>query len=389
MRTSTIRIGQRVYLGCLPLLRFVHVRRIHIGTPSRHPKVHRVARFPCGVSLTLTGVEGIPRKVQAAGRAATEAARWRPGQRTSEGTYQVARTLHRHTRGRSSRLGLRALRLLHERHDPPSSADLTPEWRSALATLQTEGVSFAPSVLGAEAIARLTDFARSAPAVLRSIDGKTRYGTFRDRDASTAGVAIVERFVLDNPDIQGLLVNSDVLSFAAARFQATPVVHPPQLYWSLAGAQVTDSERRQGARQFHWDYDGLAGIRLHVYLTDVDDGSAPMSYIAGSNNPGSLGSRALRMGDLGVPDDVLWARFPRSALRTMTGPSGTTFVSDSQGLHSGSDAVSNDRLFLVMPIQATGFASYQLQPRPIAPKHPELVAALGAGRQELTFFQAR
>ena len=255
--------------------------------------------------------------------------------------------------------------------------------------LRDDGVTPVPPVLDGHAVARIREFASTAPAVLRSVDGSRRRGTLADRDDTTAAVNIVEQFVLDQPDIQSLIASSPLWELAAARFRATPLVHPPTLYWSLAGARVTDEERRRGARQFHWDYDGLAGLRVHLYLTDVDEGAAPMSYVAGSHRPGALSSRPLRHGDMGIPDEALWSAFPRSALRVMTGPAGTMFVSDSHGLHSGADAVSADRLFLVMPIQASGFAGYQLRPRAITPRNPELVAGLQGDRPELSFFRDR
>ena len=330
------------------------------------------------------------RSLIAGRRVATDVVTWRPGRTTSEDTYLAARVLHRHTGGASSRLALSAIRAAYERGGvSPGAGDLDPAWRSVLAGIEVDGVSHAPPILDDEAVARVVAFASTAPAVLRSTSGESRRGTFADRDGSTASVGLVERFVLDQPDIQSIVANAAIRALAAARFRATPLLHPPILYWSCAGAQVTDDERVRGARQFHWDYDGLAGLRVHLYLTDVDEGAAPMSYIAGSHRAGGLRSKALRAADLGMTDAELWASYSRSDLRTMTGPAGTTFVSDSRGMHSGTDAVTADRLFLVMPMQATGFAGYQLRPREVRPRDPDLALALREGRPEMAFFRER
>lgn len=331
----------------------------------------------------------VPRRLRFGRDAATDFATWRPGRTTSEGTYFAARSLHRRTAGRSSAWALKTLRARHGLTASASLDDLPTEWRDALDRLDVDGITTVPEVLDAEAVERIRQFASTAPAVLRSTDGSTRRGTLADRDEMTAAVTIVEQFVLDQPDIQGLIANSEVWRFASARFGATPLMHPPTLYWTLAGATVTDTERKRGARQFHWDYDGLQGVRVHLYLTDVDEGSAPMSYVRGSQRPGTLTAGPLRRGDFGVPEDALWAAFPREALQVMTGPAGTMFISDSHGLHSGSDALSSDRLFLVMPAQASGFAGYQLRPRAVTPRDPAFSIALRDRRPELTFFRDR
>lgn len=329
------------------------------------------------------------RLIEAARDVTIDMVTWRPGQPTRENTYRVARELHGRTSGATSRAGLALVNAIHRPAALPARGDLTEEWARALDQVAVDGVSVAPSVLGPEAIARIREFATHGPGVLRSATGATRRGTLGDRDSATVGVHLVEQFVLEQPDIQALIASDEVRRFAGAHFAAPPVIHPPSLYWTCAGATVTDDERRRGARQFHWDYDGLAGLRLHLYLTDVDEGSAPMSYVAGSHRRGSLSSRQLRQADMGIADDDLWSAMPRSALRTITGHAGTMFISDSQGLHAGSDARTADRLFLVMPIQATGFAGYQLRPRSVRPRDPEFTERLRRQAPDLMFFRER
>ena len=332
---------------------------------------------------------GLRRSLEAARDVAVDAVTWRPGRPTRENTYRVARELHGRTSGASSRAGLTVITALHPSAAVPRRNDLPGDWGEALDRLEMEGVAFVPPVLDADAVARIQEFARTAPAVLKSSDGASRRGTFVDRDGATVAVHLVEQFVLDQPDIQHLIASEEVRGFAGARFGAQPVIHPPSLYWTCAGVSVTEAERRRGARQFHWDYDGLAGVRVHLYLTDVDEGAAPMSYVAGSHRSGTLTSRQLRRADMGIPDEDLWAALPRSSLRTLTGPAGTMFISDSQGLHSGTDALTSDRLFLVMPVQATGFGGYQLQARAVRPRDPDFTQRLREGRPDLMFFRER
>lgn len=316
---------------------------------------------------------------------ARDAVTWRPGRQTSEATYLAVRRMHARTSGLSSRAAFAVLSTLHDRG--ARDAAVPPAWEPALLGLRHDGVTLAPPALDPDAVARVMAFARTAPASLRSVENGSARGTFESRADDTASVHIVERFVLDQPDIQSLIAHPAVLALARAYFGATPVIHPPSLYWTCGGVLLPEERRLATARAFHWDYDGLRGLRLHLYLTDVDEDAAPMSYVRGSHTRRGLSTPAFRAADRGVPDDEVWRVFPRSALWTVTGPAGTTFLSDSQGLHRGSDATKRDRLFLVMPMQAMGFAGYHLRPRSVEPKDPGFASALG--RPELALFRPR
>jgi hypothetical protein len=71
----------------------------------------------------------------------------------------------------------------------------------------------------------------------------------------------------------------------------------------------------------------------------------------------------------------------------VTGPAGSTFMSNSNGLHRGTPARTRDRLFLVMPFQATSFAGYQLKPRAVTPKDPEFAALLAQKSPAVRWFR--
>ncbi len=311
--------------------------------------------------------------------------RWYRGQPTTSPTYRAARIAHRTTAGYSSRVLLSALREIPGSPDRlgPPRARLDGRWASAAGVLRRDGVTYLPNVLTDDAATRLREFARDAPAYVRAADGSTRPGTYATRTGSDATVSIVEEFVLAHPDVQALLADPRIHEFARRHFGVGVVVHPPLLYWSCAGATPRPDVRMALARAFHWDYDGLRGLRLHLYLSDVDDGAAPMQYVVGSQRPGAYRTRALRHGDLGVEAAQVDAAFGADRVRTMAGPAGTTFISESSGLHRGTDPVTADRLFLVLPIQATGFAGFNLKARTVAPRDPAFAAALAQHRPEL------
>lgn len=315
--------------------------------------------------------------------------RWRRGEPSGSRTYLALRMLHGRTAGVSSRAALTALRLVPGTPDRGRSpvTVLDAAWRPAATSLRRDGIAYLPPIVEPAAVERLTAFARTAPASVRLADGSAVRGTYDQRPAESRLVHVREEFVLANPDVQRIIANADVWELARRHFGAGVVVQPPSLYWSCGGRNANADLDLALARRYHWDYDGLRGLRLHLYLTDVDEQAAPMRYVAGSQRVGAYRSRALRRADRGVPTDEVWRVFDRSAERTMVGPAGTAFMSESCGLHSGSDPISRDRLFLVMALQGTGFAGYHLRPRSVVPRDEAFAAALAEQRPELRMFR--
>lgn len=328
---------------------------------------------------------------------ATDLAGWPRDRSTGANTYLTARYLHVLTSGRSSSLALAAARTLpFSPHRLPSSPPaLKADWMEALSVLERDGITFLPNLLDAAGVERLVAFARTAPATLSDANRTSSRATYAERGPDTKSARIVEHFVLNNPDVQHVIASPEPLALAEAYFRTRVLVHPPQLYWSCAPPQSDQDVTSQGAQaplqsaeEFHWDYDGLGGLRLHMYLTDVDEGSAPMKYMKRSHRPGTLQSSSLRNADRGVRDEEVWRRFTPEDAMTITGPAGTTFISNSNGLHRGTPARTRDRLFLVMPFQATSFAGYQLRPRTVIPKDPEFTRLLACDAPAMRWFTA-
>ena len=374
------RLGQRFDGRCLPFMGviFEHVPMLHSMIMKSSPQSRSNPRSAPAVVRDVTRDLG----------------RWRRDRGTSENTYLAARYLHILTNGRSSALALSALRTLPGSPERLSNdgRELNHQLQSALATLRRDGITELPRPLDASDIAGLVAFARTAPAVLSDTQRRQSRGTYEDRPPGTKSVRMVEPFVLNNPIVQGLIANSDLMALAEHYFQTRVLVHPPQLYWSCApasaDAQHDNTPTAQGAEEFHWDFDGLGGLRLHIYLTDVDEGSAPMKYMRASHKPGTLRGWRLRNADRGAADSDVWKRFTPADSMTITGSAGTAFMSNSHGLHRGTPALTRDRLFLVMPFQATGFAGYQLKPRAVVPKHPEFARLLASDAAALRWFRS-
>lgn len=350
------------------------------------------ARPGVGVARPVAGQgpsTGVHEVAATAESIARDLAGWLRSRPSSRRTYRAMRVLHRATAGASSAAALAVLRSVPRNPDRfRSRMALDADWRAGAADLRRDGIAYLPALLPPEAIDRVRAFARTAPATLRRADGSTAYGTYERRDADVLNVSVVEEFVLAQPDVQRLIADPRVTEFAGRHFGVGSVVLPPLLYWSCVGTPQTGGISMALARRFHWDYDGVCGLRFHLYLTDVDEASAPMQYVAGSHRVGAYRTAELRRADLGIASGVVQQRFPAAAIRTMTGPAGTAFVSRSSGLHRGTDPVGADRLFLVLPVQATGFAGFQLSVRSVVPRATEFAAALADGRPELRMFRA-
>lgn len=329
------------------------------------------------------------RAKRVAGHVGHDLAAWRSGGLSSAESHIAARRLHRVTAGWSSRALLAALRAVpgsvDQRAEPV--ARLTPEWQSARAMLTANGIARVPDVLDPAAVQRVREFAMTAPAKMRLLGGCEVDGTYETRPATAVAVHLAEYFVLANQDIQSIIANPSLAELARRYFGIGAVIHPPLVYWTCRTPTTEGADQARPARRYHWDYDGLCGLRLHVNLTDVSEDSAPMRYLAGTHRRGALRTRTLRKGDSGLDDaDVLVALGTRPVV-SLIGPAGTSYMTDPQGLHRGTDPVENDRLFLVLPIQASGFAGYQVRVRLLMARNDVLRSALAAGRPHLRMFR--
>jgi hypothetical protein len=333
----------------------------------------------------------LDRYLRAARDVATDVPRWLRGGQTGVDTYRLVRSLHRVTAGRSSQALRTVARHLPghpDRLGPADAPRLDERATRALDDLRRDGLAHLDPMLDPDDVAELAEYARTAPARVVLADGTSRVGTYEELRAEASAVFLDGRFAWARPEVQRLLASPRIWDLARAYFGLVPVVHPPQIYWSCTASVDEPDLRRSLARNFHWDYDGIGGLRLHLYLTDVDETAAPMEYVLGSHRPGTLSTPELRAADGGdTPESALDAlglveRVP------VTGPAGTTFISDSSGLHRATRPTGRDRLFLVMPIRAGNLAGYYRRRRAVPVRDETFGRALAAARPELQLFVA-
>jgi hypothetical protein len=317
---------------------------------------------------------------------------WYRGAPSTAQTYRVVRKVHVRTAGASSAALFGAMRVTPGSADHVRRADVIrarDRARGAVDELRQVGLTVVEPVLDAEAVARLCAFAERAPASLRLADGRVISGTYADRTPDTVSIHVPGTFAWVTREVQQVMSSADLLDLALARFGLAPVVHTPSMYWSCATTAAPDkSTEERLARTFHMDFDGVQAMRVHVYLTDVDEDNAPMQFVRGSHRVRSLRGPKFRAADTGLDERVVVERFGASATCTIMGPAGTTFVTDPRGLHRGTTPRERDRLFLVVPIQAGGFAGYVHRRRAVPVRDEAFARLLDIPGGPLRLFEA-
>jgi hypothetical protein len=311
---------------------------------------------------------------------------WYTGRPSSVDTYLGLRAAHRATAGRSSQVARAVLARIPGSVDALGRSALPPAdpaSETAVSELRRFGITRLPPVLEDEEIAALVEFARTAPGRVQHADGTTGLATWHSRPADAAALSIDGAFGWARPEVQELMAHRAVHDLVARSVGMRPVVHPPQLYWTFP-VPTQDRTDRALARRFHWDYDGVAGLRLHLYLTDVDDGAGPMEYVAGSHRPGVLGWQRPAI-DQVIEDDRA-AAFGH--VERISGPAGTAFLTNPHGLHRATAPLATERLFLVLPLQAGGYGGYYRRTRALPVRNAELDRRLRRGDPALRLFEA-
>ena len=334
-------------------------------------------------------VRSVVRALRAVPGDTVRALRGRP---TSPDTYLVVRRMNVRTGGRFG-VGLasviRHLPGVADVVDTATRTRLLGIWADEVTTLDTHGVCRVPDAFTPGELADLVEFATNGPASVRRADGTNVPGTYARRGRDAVSVRVDQSFLLAHPAIQAMMARAMAADIGTARNGLWSTVHPPILYWTCSGQALPDEELAQRlAQRFHSDFDGLGGLRLHVYLTDVDQESAPMDYVRASHIPGALPGSMRRDATDPIATDEVIRRFGAAAVEVITGAAGTSFMSDSNGLHRGNAAVSADRLFLVMPVQAGSMAGAYNRIRRLPVVDSDLGGALQSQRRDLRLFEA-
>lgn len=344
------------------------------------------------MTLSKRRLHTLQQAAMASGRFPVDAGRALLGQPSASSTYLLIRRTHVLTGGRSTKALARVLRAAQLRRLNASThvhRRAAQCWGKTAATLKAIGYAKVPNALSPAELDQLVAFATDGPAKVTDHNGSSLAGTYRHRGPDAVSVQLNMSFLLAQPALQAMLARAMATEISIAGSGVWPTLHPPILYWSCRNDDAASNETEvRLARRFHSDFDGLGGLRLHVYLTDVDERSAPMDYVPTSHIPGALPRSVRRDVTDPIPDNTVYKLFPDNPPHTITGPAGTSFISDSNGLHRGNTPQKADRLFLVMPLQAGVLAGAFNRKRSIPVVDDEFGAALNNKRPDLRLFEA-
>lgn len=140
--------------------------------------------------------------------------------------------------------------------------------------------------------------------------------------------------VVNCPFVMRIANHPDLLVLAAEYLGFTPTITGLGLRWTFPGGRGADDVQR-----FHRDCE-VGTFKVLMYLTDVDDGCGPHTFVPASH----LERMPVRL-RIHSDDDIM--RTHGGGL-TMLGPAGTAFAIDTKGLHKGAMPSTHPRLLLVI-----------------------------------------
>ena len=131
----------------------------------------------------------------------------------------------------------------------------------------------------------LTDPILTAP-MQEAVGPDRRRFRVEDRPAGTTMASYPLETVLGCPHVLALACDPRVLQGVTAYLGCRPTLSSIGIRWSFPAA----GERAAGVQRFHRDPDDWRFLKLFVYLTDVDAGSGPHEFVAGSHRRTRLGA---------------------------------------------------------------------------------------------------
>jgi hypothetical protein len=160
--------------------------------------------------------------------------------------------------------------------------------------------------------------------------------------------------VVGAPHLMRIANDPVILGALELVFGSKPTITSALIWWLFASYDYSDKEREQflwNTSNMHRDIDDWLQIKLFVYLSDVDDETAPHLFLEGShcNSPG-LGKNVLSL-------DFVGHLCPQR-IRTVKGKAGTAWLENPFGFHIAKRPETGNRLiaaisFSLLPLPFT------------------------------------
>ena len=133
-------------------------------------------------------------------------------------------------------------------------------------------------------------------------------------------------------------------------------------YYNVWHTFATESEARE-SQLWHFDREDHFILKVFVYFSDVDDGSGPFTYAAGSHLKKGLSRLPDHFVQGGVRrsnDTQMAAVVPQNLWVKATGKKGTIVFADTRGYHKGGLARTHDRLMYLCMFTSQASESEEL-----------------------------
>lgn len=147
--------------------------------------------------------------------------------------------------------------------------------------------------------------------------------------------------LLDNPWLQ-LGASTRMLDIVNSYLQMwSKLTYVDQWYTPPVG---TEADRR-GSQRWHRDYNDQHLVKVFVYLVDVDEGTGPFEYVAGSARGGRYAGEWPwePAGESYPPPDEFAQRVPNTAAEIFTASRGSMIFCNTSGFHRGGFATEKPR----------------------------------------------
>jgi hypothetical protein len=226
------------------------------------------------------------------------------------------------------------------------------------ATLEREGY-YVGLRLEPQLLAALLRRARISPCFAERRPGEPLM--IKDRvseaDALASGIKVASYFDQHErwPELRAILEDATFQAIGRRYLGAEPVYQRGELLWSFP-QPASALDQLKNAQVLHCDINDYRTLKLFFYLTDVNLGAGPHTYVKKSPNARTLVHQALGQRCASIADETLIETYGRDQVVTICGPSGFGFIGDPYYFHRGTTPTQTTRLLLQLEL---GYRRYR------------------------------
>lgn len=203
--------------------------------------------------------------------------------------------------------------------------------------------------LRADIVADLLDFACKSPCYAnRDFQVPFYIGSLDNIQDALAAPLLVGSYLDSHeacPGYQKIKEDPYILEIASHYLGRKAQYLRGEMAWGFS-TSMTLEDKISTARVYHCDINDYKTVKFFFYLTDVDIGNGPHTYIQGSHQNRSWWHQVLGQRCANVPDNNLIQRYSTKKVKVITGPEGYGFAGDPYCLHKGAVPKFGRRLLL-------------------------------------------